>query len=210
MKPQSITTLFLDVGGVLLTNGWDHEMRKNAAEVFNLDPTEMERRHKLTFEVYELGKMSLDEYLNYTIFYTERPFSQERFKEFMFEQSQPFQHMIDLIRHLKARYKLKIVLISNEGRELMENRIKKFHLYDFVDIFIVSCYVHFIKPDKEIYKIALDLAHVNPSNVVYVEDRDLFVETAKTLGIQSIQHSSYESTLKILKTLTEGLQLAVL
>jgi hypothetical protein len=32
MKPRAITTLFIDIGGVLLTNGWDHLSRKLAAK----------------------------------------------------------------------------------------------------------------------------------------------------------------------------------
>jgi len=83
----SITTLFLDVGGVLLTNGWDRSIRKRAAENFGLDPAEMEDRHNLVFYRFEEGRLSLDEYLNWAVFYKERPFSREAFKEFMFAQS---------------------------------------------------------------------------------------------------------------------------
>ncbi|MEJ2555063.1 MAG: HAD family phosphatase, partial [Anaerolineae bacterium] len=75
----SITTLFLDIGGVLLTNGWDHNMRRKAAEIFGLDYEEMNERHHLTFDTYEEGKLNLYEYLNRVIFYQERPFSLEEF-----------------------------------------------------------------------------------------------------------------------------------
>ncbi|MFN2245418.1 MAG: HAD family phosphatase, partial [Anaerolineae bacterium] len=120
---SSITTLFLDIGGVLLTNGWDHNMRQKAAKAFDLDYEEMNERHHLTFDTYEEGKLSLYEYLERVIFYEERPFSLEEFKAFMFEQSQPYREMIDLVCKLKERYRLKIAAVSNEGRELTVYRI---------------------------------------------------------------------------------------
>src|SRR5512136_487089 len=128
MVTQRPTALFLDVGGVLLTNGWDRRMRKKAAEVFHLDQEEMDERHHLTFDTFELGKLSLDEYLNRMVFYEERPFSKEEFKGFMFSQSQPFPQMIDLVRNLKKAYGLKIAVVSNEGRELTTYRIQNFRL----------------------------------------------------------------------------------
>ncbi len=129
MKTKSlITTIFTDIGGVLLTNGWGRGGRKKAVEKFNLDPTETEERHHLTFDTYEVGKLSLQEYLERVVFYKERDFSMDDFRGFMFEQSQPYPDMIELLQTLKSKYKLKIAVINNEGRELNEYRIKKFKL----------------------------------------------------------------------------------
>jgi len=186
--------LFLDVGGVLLTNGWDRRMRKKAAETFHLDQEEMDERHHLTFDTYELGKLTLDEYLNRMVFYEERSFSREEFKAFMFAQSQPFDQMIDLVRNLKKTYGLKVAVVSNEGRELTTYRIQKFGLAELVDFFIASSFVHFRKPDADIYRIALDVAQVPIEQVLYIEDRLMFVEVAQGLGIRSIHHSRFEST----------------
>lgn len=202
----SISTLFLDIGGVLLTNGWDHNMRQKAAETFELDYGEMNERHHLTFDTYEEGKLSLYEYLQRVIFYEERPFSLEEFKAFMFEQSQPYQDMVDLVCHLKQRYGLKIAAVSNEGRELTVYRIAKFDLGSFIDFYISSCFVHYRKPDEDIYRIALDIAQVPPERVVYIEDRPMFVEVAQGLGIQGIVHKDLESTQAALKGF--GLELA--
>jgi putative hydrolase of the HAD superfamily len=194
MMTHHPTTLFLDVGGVLLTNGWDRSMRRRAAETFGLDYADMDERHHLTFDTYELGKLSLDEYLNRMVFYNERPFSGEEFKAFMFAQSQPFPQMIDLIRGLKKAYGLRVAVVSNEGRELTTYRIRKFGLGEFVDFFIASFFVHFRKPDADIYRIALDIAQVPVDQVLYIEDRLMFVEVAQGLGIRSIHHTSFEST----------------
>jgi putative hydrolase of the HAD superfamily len=189
-----INTLFLDIGGVLLTNGWDRKSREKACQVFGLDGPEVDERHHLTFDTYEEGKLSLDEYLNRVIFYEPRSFSREAFKQFMFDQSQPYPDMIALISNLKARYHLKVAVVSNEGRELTVYRIQRFGLGAFVDFFICSCFVHYRKPDEDIFRIALDSAQVAAKQVVYIEDRAMFVEVAKSMGIHGLKHSGYEST----------------
>jgi putative hydrolase of the HAD superfamily len=201
MAAPSITTLFLDVGGVLLTNGWDRSARKRAVEKFGLDSAEMEDRHNLVFYRFEEGRLSLDEYLNWAVFYRERRFSREEFKGFMFAQSQSYPEMMELIRSLKARHRLKVAVVSNEGRELTIQRIQKFRLAEFVDFFISSCFVHYRKPDADLYRTALDLTQVPPAEVVYIEDRAMFVEVAQSLGIRGIHHVSYESTREALAAL---------
>jgi putative hydrolase of the HAD superfamily len=195
---KAITTLFLDIGGVLLTNGWDHTMRQQAAATFDLDYEEMNERHHLTFDTYEEGKLSLQQYLNRVVFYQDRSFSTETFKEFMFAQSQPYPEMIELIQNLKTRYNLKVAAVSNEGRELTIYRIQKYKLGTFIDFFVSSCFVHFRKPDPDIYRIALDIAQVLPQQVAYLEDRAMFVEVARSLGLHGIYHTGYESTLSAL------------
>jgi putative hydrolase of the HAD superfamily len=200
-----ITTLFLDIGGVLLTNGWDHNARAQAAEVFGLDYEEMNERHHLTFDTYEQGKLSLDEYLSRVVFYQERPFSEQDFKAFMFARSQPYPKMLDLIRGLKTKYGLKVAAVSNEGRELMTYRIQKYELGTLVDFFIASSFVHYRKPDADIYCIALDIAQVQPAQVVYIEDRAMFVQVAQGLGLEGIHHTRYETTRAALEKLGLGL-----
>jgi putative hydrolase of the HAD superfamily len=193
-KDSPISTLFLDIGGVLLTNGWDHVMRQRAAEHFGLDYEEMNERHHLTFDTFEEGKLGLQEYLTRLVFYKERPFSREEFRNFMFAQSKPHQETIDLICQLKDLYGLEIGGVSNEGRELTVYRIRKFKLKEFMDFFISSCFVHFRKPDEDMYRIALDIAQVQPDKVAYIEDRPLFVEVARSLGIHGILHKDCQST----------------
>lgn len=195
-----IKTLFLDIGGVLLTNGWDRGLRTIAAEKFGLDHKEMDERHHLTFDTYEEGKLSLDEYLNRVVFYQERSFSREEFKAFMYAQSQPFPEMIELMRGLKTQHGLQIAAVSNEGRELAIHRVQQFKLGTFIDFFISSCFVHYRKPDADIYRIALDIAQVRPEQVIYIDDRAMFVEVAQALGIRGILHKDYESTQKTLET----------
>ncbi len=194
IRTSPITTLFLDIGGVLLTDGWDHNARKRAAANFKLELAEMNDRHHLTFETYEEGKLSLEEYLGLVVFYKKRPFTQAQFRRFMFAQSKPYPEMIELVRGLKARYGLKIVVVSNEARELNEYRIGKFKLNGFVDSFISSSFVHVRKPDADIFRLALDIAQVPARKVVYIENTPMFVQIADGLGIRSILHTDYQST----------------
>ena len=189
-----IYALFLDIGGVLLTNGWDHTMRQKAAEKFGLDYPEMNERHHLTFDTYEVGKLDLDEYLKRVVFYEKRNFTPKTFTDFMFAQSQPHPQMIELVKALKTRYKLKVAAVSNEGRELTIYRIKKFGLGEFIDFFVSSCFVHFRKPDPDIFCIALDLAQVQPEHVAYIEDRPMFIEIARSLGMRAIHHTGVAET----------------
>jgi putative hydrolase of the HAD superfamily len=194
MNGSAYTTLFLDVGGVFLTNGWDHHMREHAAQKFRLDYAEMNSRHALTFDTYEIGKITLDEYLKRVVFYQPRDFSMEEFKEFMFAQSQPYSEMIQLIREIKSRYSLRTIAISNEGRELMVQRIKRFQLKEFIDFFVCSGFVGLRKPDEEIYRIALDMAQVDPKEVIYIDDRPMLAEIGNKLGMQAFHHMSFEQT----------------
>ncbi|MGB7768052.1 MAG: HAD family phosphatase [Verrucomicrobiia bacterium] len=196
---KQITTLFLDIGGVLLTNGWDDNIQKRAADKFGLDYREMNERHHLTFDTYEEGKLSLDVYLNRVVFYKERSFSREEFKSFMYAQSQPFPEMIELMRRLKTQYGLEVAAVSNEGRELTVYRVQQFELGTVIDFFVSSCFVHFRKPDEDMYRIALDIAQVRPEQVVYIDDRAMFVEVAQGLGIRGIIHTGYQSTSKALE-----------
>jgi putative hydrolase of the HAD superfamily len=204
-KKLPITTIFTDIGGVLLTNGWDRGSRRRAIDLFKLDPEETEERHHLTFDTYEVGKITLDEYLNRVVFYKKRTFSRKAFKEFMYSQSKPFPEMLQLMQDLKKKHGVNIAVVSNEGRELAEYRIRQFNMNRFVDFFIVSSFVHFRKPDTDIFKIALDTAQISAEQVLYLEDRAMFVQVAETLGIKGLRHIDHKTTCEKLARL--GLKL---
>jgi putative hydrolase of the HAD superfamily len=193
-KSNSITALFLDIGGVLLTDGWSHGASKLAAKIFNLDLKELNKRHTEVLDTYELGKLTLKEFLDRTVFYEKRSFTPAQFRKFMFAQSRPYPQMIELVRRLKTQYGLKIVVVSNEGRELNEYRIHTFKLDEFVDYFISSCFVRLRKPDADIFRVALDIVRIPANQVVYIENTPMFVQTAEGLGIRSILHAGYKST----------------
>ncbi|MBA3723005.1 MAG: HAD family phosphatase [Parachlamydiaceae bacterium] len=198
---QTITTIFLDVGGVILTNGWDHLMRKQAAEKFHFNLDEFNERHGLAFVAFEEGKITLDEYLNLSIFYKKRDFSIDQFKEFMYAQSKPFPEMIALIKSIKKQYGLKVFAVSNEGKELMLHRINSFKLREFVDAFVCSCFINMRKPDPDFYRLALDISQAKPSEIVYIDDRPMLVEIGKKLGFHGIIQKDLDATKETLMQL---------
>ena len=193
-KSVPIKTLFVDIGGVLLTNGWDHHARRRAVKHFKLDWAEVEDRHGLNFETHEEDKITFNEYLDRVVFYQRRPFTRAEFRRFMFAQSKPYAEMIALARNLKAKYGLKIIVVSNESRELNAYRIRQFKLDEFVDAFISSCFVRLRKPDADIFKLALDIGQTPVREIIYIENTAMFVQVAEGLGIRSILHTDYKST----------------
>lgn len=190
------TTIFLDIGGVILTNGWGHALREKAAEKFQVDFDEMNQRHAITFDTYEIGKISLDEYLNRIVFYKQRSFTQDEFKNYMFNQASAFSEMIQLLKELKKKHSLKIVAVSNEGRELMLDRISRFQLKELIDFFVCSSFVGLRKPDYDIYRLALELSQSKPEEVIYLDDREILVEIGLKLGLQGIHHTTLDETKK--------------
>jgi putative hydrolase of the HAD superfamily len=197
-----VTTLLLDIGGVLLTNGWDHSARRRAAEKFDLDLDDLNDRHHLTFDSYERGQIGLDVYLRRIVFGRQRPFTPADFRQFMFSQSRPLEDgMLELVNDLKRRYGLRVLAVSNEGRELMDYRIRTFGLRDAMDAFIGSCYVGYRKPDVGIFQLALDIAQTPPQQAVYIDDREMFAEVASELGIFGIHHTSRKATARRLADL---------
>ena len=203
-RPLPISTLFVDVGGVLLTNGWDHLARKRAARHFKLNWAEMDQRHRLVFETHEEGKFSFDEYLGWVIFFEKRPFTRNQFRDFMFAQSKPYPKMHELVAQLKVQHDLKVVVISNESREVNAHRIRPFGLDALVDTFNSSCFVGMRKPDADIFRLAIDLAQTAPERAVFIDNTPMFVEIAERLGMQGIHHVDYKSTCAKLTSL--GLQ----
>jgi putative hydrolase of the HAD superfamily len=201
MHKSRITTLFLDVGGVIMTNGWDHRSRMKVIESFGMDYAVIDARHTSLVETLELGKITLDEYLDWVIFFQKRPFSRDEFKAKIYAESLPEQQMIDFIQNIKKNHNLKIVIISNEGRDLAEYRIKKIHLDQLADTQIFSCFVHARKPDLEIYRLALDLSQTEPENIFYIDDRGLYIEVAKSLGINGVQHQEFQKTVAAFEAL---------
>ncbi|MHB1661016.1 MAG: HAD-IA family hydrolase [bacterium] len=191
---EHIKTIFLDIGSVLLTNGWDRKSRKLASVKFNFDYEDFESRHEDLFAIYEEGKISLDYYLDKTLFYKECSFSKNEFKAFIFGQSHPHPQMINLFAGLKNKYKFKLVSINNEGLELSIYRINKFSLDSLFDFFVTSCFVRIRKPDENIFKLALNLSYTKPDESIFIDDRNFNVETAANLGINAFRHTDYEST----------------
>jgi len=196
-----ISAIFWDVGGVLLTNGWDRAQREKALEQFHLDREEFNDRHEMLVSSFERGKISLDEYLDRTIFYRSRPFTRDEFRQFMFALSQPKSDELALAQELSRSGKYLMSTINNESRELNLYRIEKFGLREIFDIFISSCFVGLRKPEKDIYRLALEVTQKAPAQCCFIDDRDLNLESAEKLGMQTIRMQTAEQLRQELRKL---------
>ena len=202
MASKHPKVLFLDVGGVLLTNGWGHESRQAAAKEFNINYEEFNRLHEFIFNVYEIGNLTLEEYLDTVIFNQPRDFTKEDFKTFMYAQSKELPGMLHwVIEWKKAGCPFRIISINNEPKELNDYRIKKFKLHRCFDAFISSCEVGMRKPDPRIFKLAMGVAMASPEQCYYFDDRLMLVEAAARLGIHVFHHKAFESSKAILEKL---------
>lgn len=181
-----VTTLFWDIGGVILTNGWDRGSRKLATAQFNLDGEDLEDRHDLFFPALENGQVTLDQYLDRTIFYRPRAFSREQFKEFMFAQSQPYPESLAILEQLARSGKYLLATLNNEPRELNQHRIEQFGLRRNFIAFFSSCYLGARKPDEAIYRLALQVTQRAPEECVFIDDRAPNLECARRLGMGAI------------------------
>lgn len=195
-----IETIFTDIGGVLLTNGWDWEARRKAVEVFHLDPQEFEGRHKEVVEDLERGVLTLDSYLKHTVFSKTRDFTSHDFQEFIFSCSQPHYEMIDLLKEVKGLLGCKVAALSNEGKELGRYRVDKYNLKEFIDYFIVSGFVGFTKPDERIFELAINVSQSKPEYIVYIDDRPHLIEVGKRMGLKTILHHNMAETRSILQS----------
>jgi len=182
-----IRAIFWDVGGVLLTNAWDRTERTAALEHFHLDEEEFHDRHELVVSSFERGKITLDEYLDRTVFYRTRPFTRDAFRDYMFSLSQPFPEVIEFARALRASGKYFMATINNESRELNYYRIEKCGLRQIFQLFISSCFVGLRKPEKEIYRLALETTQIPAEECCFIDDRALNLECAVKLGMHTIE-----------------------
>jgi putative hydrolase of the HAD superfamily len=189
--PQ-ITTLFWDIGGVILTNGWDRESRKEAAATFHLDWEEFEDRHDLSFPAFDSGQIALNEYLDRTLFYRARPFTREEFTAFMFAQSKEYPETRAILDKVTNAEKYFVGAINNEPLELNQYRIEAFHLRRNFLVFFSSCYVRSRKPEETIFRVALEVTQRPPEQCLFIDDRALNLESPRKLGMNTIHHQHAE------------------
>lgn len=196
---SAIHQVFFDIGGVLGTNGWDREQRAAAVDRFGLDAEDFQYRHEETVGAFESGSIGLDEYLDVTVFWTDRPFSREEFKAFMFEQSEPWPDSIAVARALRHASRARMATLNNEAEELNVHRIQRFGLCDMFDVFFSSCWVGARKPTQEMYKRVLGMTQADPRRSLFVDDREQNLAPARALGMHVIQFRTAEELERALK-----------
>jgi len=199
-----ISVLFWDVGGVLLSNAWDHEQRQQTLEQFGLndeDEAEFESRHEMLVSSFERGKISLQDYLERAIFYRPRPFTIEAFTQHMFSLSQPYPDTLRLAKELAGSGRYLMSTLNNESKELNLFRIQTFGLREIFSLFVSSCFVGLRKPEEGIYRLALEITQRPPEECCFVDDRPLNLDSASKLGMHVIQMKDAEQLHRELQTL---------
>lgn len=184
---SGISAIFWDVGGVLLSNAWDHEERRRALQQFALDEVEFESRHEMLVSSFERGKISLQEYLERTIFYRPRSFTLEAFEQYMYSLSQADPQALQLARELSKSCKYLMSTINNESKELNLFRIRTFGLREIFSLFVSSCFVGLRKPEEGIYRLALEITQRPPEECCFIDDRPLNLDSASRLGMHVIR-----------------------
>ena len=187
---STIRALFWDVGGVLLTNAWDHTQRAEALKQFQLEEEEFRDRHELVVSSFERGKITLEEYLDRTVFYRPRPFTKEQFRDYMYTLSQPLPGMLDFAQALSDSGRYFMGTINNESRELNNYRLDKFALRKIFRLFVSSCFVGLRKPEAGLYQLALEITQIPAQECCFIDDRALNLECAAKLGMHTIEMDS--------------------
>lgn len=199
-----ISALFWDVGGVLLSNAWDHEQRQQTLKQFGLnheEEAEFESRHEMLVSSFERGKISLQDYLERTIFHRPRPFTTEAFTQHLFLLSQPYTDTLRLAKELARSGKYLMSTLNNESKELNLFRIQTFGLREIFSLFVSSCFVGLRKPEEGIYRLALEITQRPPEECCFIDDRPLNLDSASKLGMHVIQMKDAEQLRRELQTL---------
>lgn len=181
-----IKAIFWDVGGVILSNAWDHKQRQRALQEFQLDESEFDDRHDMLVSSFERGKINLTDYLERTVFYRPRPFTPDAFRDFMYSLSQPVPEVLAIARELSNSGAYFMATINNESTDLNAFRIKQFDLQEIFKVFVSSCFVGLRKPEEGIYRLALQITQRPPDQCCFIDDRPLNLDSAKRLGMRTI------------------------
>lgn len=201
-----ISAIFWDVGGVILSNAWDHKQRQRAMQQFQLDASEFEDRHDMLVSSFERGKINLADYLERTVFYRPRPFTQQAFRDFMYSLSQPMPEVLGIARELTDSGAYLMGTINNESTDLNDFRIDQFGLQEIFDLFVSSCFVGLRKPEEGIYRLALEITQRPPEECCFIDDRPLNLDSANRLGMHTITMKTPEQLRRDLEKLGVKLQ----
>lgn len=183
---MTITHLFFDIGGVLGSNGWDREQRARVLSRFGIDIEDFQYRHEETIGDLESGRITLDEYLDVTVFCARRGFSRDEFKQSMFAESEPWPQSIAVARDIAGRGGVRLATLNNESAELNEHRISTFGLRDVFPVFFTSCWLGVRKPTHAIYARVLGMTQADPKRTVFIDDREQNLAPAAAMGVQTL------------------------
>ncbi len=201
--PPEIRAIYWDIGGVLLTNGWDHQERARVLAQFSIPRDEYEARHPDANDRWERGELSDEEFLKQTVFFKERSFTPAQFLQAVREQSQWLPGGAkNVIAAVRQNNKLKMAMLNNESGPLNGYRIEKFGLSEYFDGFFCSAYLGMRKPEPRIFRAAAALLHFRPEECAFVDDRESNCAAAAEVGMHAIQYKGEDALKDALRALS--------
>jgi putative hydrolase of the HAD superfamily len=197
-----IRAIYWDIGGVLLTNGWDHEERARVLQQFAIPRDEYESRHEEANDRWERGEFSDEEFLKQTVFFKERSFTPEQFIQAVREQSKWLPGGAkNVIAALRKNNGLKMAMLNNESGPLNDYRIATFGLAEYFDGFFCSAYIGMRKPELRMFRSGAAMLHFQPEECAFIDDRDKNCAAAAGVGMHAIQYKGEEALKGALRAL---------
>jgi putative hydrolase of the HAD superfamily len=200
--------ILFDVGGVLLTNGWDHGDRAAVLGDFHLDIAGFEARHRESYRAWASGGISAGDYLNATVFFKPRDFTSSSFFAAICARSKPMPDgALGILKELFASNEYLLGALNNEPRETNEYRFRHFGLDDLFSVTLSSCYLGLNKPEPAIYRRALEILRRPAERILFIDDRQDNVDGAMAAGMWAIRfegEAALRRELERLKVLQTG------
>jgi len=179
--------ILFDVGGVLLTNSWDRGERAQVLEKFHLDCAALEARHLEPYRAWEKGEITVECYLDASVFCEPRSFSRDEFFAAMCANSKPLPNgALGILGELAASDKYMLGALNNEARETNEYRFRHFGLWNYFRVALTSCYLGQRKPEPVIYQRALDILGRPAERILFIDDREDNVAAATAAGMKAL------------------------
>jgi HAD superfamily hydrolase (TIGR01509 family) len=204
----SIRTIFWDLGGVVLTNGWDPGQRKRVLSRLGVNLEAYEELHDRANYYWERGLLTAKDFFSQTVLLPNPKL------DLTFDMLWPqvcaaskvlHPECLDMLAELKQMGRYRIATLNNESRELNEYRLDAFKLRSLFDYFICSGYVHEMKPNLGIYKSAIDISGFAASSALFIDDKPENCAAAEAVGMHAIR---FESPAQLCTALVEyGIQL---
>ena len=185
----SIRTIFWDIGGVVLTNGWDKGQRSRVLSRLGVNLEAYEEVHERANYYWERGLMTAKEFFAQTVLQA-NPHLDLTFEtlwpQVCAESKVLHAECLDMLSELKEQGSYRLATLNNESRELNEYRLDAFKLRSLFDYFICSGYVHEMKPLPGIFRSAIDVSGFAARTALFIDDKSENCAAAEALGMHVI------------------------
>ena len=199
---NTFEVIFFDIGGVLLHIHPDRMIKEIAIITNNSFNVVQNNFPESAHDAYERGKINDYEWFN--LFKKSLPdsggLSEKNFWKAWSMLLGEETDVIDILIKLKKSYR--IWLLSNTNPSHIKNEIENNNIFpQLVDGAVYSFDVGYRKPEKDIYKVASDLAEVDLKRCVFIDDLEDNIIGANNIGMQGIHYKNTPELKNNLKSL---------